>query len=338
MSQPRPTVLVLGARGRFGRAAARAFAEAGWRVHAQLRPGAQGPALPGVEWLPAHPHDTRALAAAARGAQVVVQGLSPAYTHAAWRAELPGLTQAAIDIASELGATLMVPANVYNFGAAMPAVLHEDTPQHPTTFKGRMRMEGELQVMRATQGGRMKAVAIRAGDFFGSGTGSWLDLVMAKSLAAGKFTYPGAYDVATSWAYLPDLARTFVAVAERRDSLPAFERLHFAGHHATGAEWARAITGIAREQGWLGADAPLRTGSVSWPLMRLVGLAIPTVSAVCEMRYLWRTPYALDNTQLRARIGAEPHTPFAQAVRAALGDLGMLRVDGSLPPQALALQ
>lgn len=34
------TVLILGARGRFGMAAARAFADAGWRVLGQTRPGA----------------------------------------------------------------------------------------------------------------------------------------------------------------------------------------------------------------------------------------------------------------------------------------------------------
>ena len=33
----RPTVLVLGANGRFGAAAVNAFAAAGWRVLAQLR-------------------------------------------------------------------------------------------------------------------------------------------------------------------------------------------------------------------------------------------------------------------------------------------------------------
>lgn len=52
MTQP-STVLVLGARGRFGLAATRAFAAAGWRVFAQIRPGASGPANPGVTWLAA---------------------------------------------------------------------------------------------------------------------------------------------------------------------------------------------------------------------------------------------------------------------------------------------
>ncbi|MGH6625078.1 MAG: hypothetical protein ACRECD_00785, partial [Burkholderiaceae bacterium] len=57
------SVLILGARGRFGIAAARAFAQAGWQVHAQLRPGATGPAIAGVQWLAAAPEDTATLMA-----------------------------------------------------------------------------------------------------------------------------------------------------------------------------------------------------------------------------------------------------------------------------------
>ncbi|NPC59183.1 NAD-dependent epimerase/dehydratase family protein [Caenimonas soli] len=317
-------VLILGARGRFGLAATRAFAQAGWKVYAQVRPGASGPAIAGVQWLQAQPGDTAALAAAANGADVVVQGLSPLYTHKAWAADMPGLTQAAIDISRKLGATLLLPASVYNFGAAMPPVLHEDTPQRPTTFKGRMRVASEQQIREATQDGRMKAVVIRGGDFFGSGTGSWLDLVMAKQLRQGKFTYPGALDVPTTWAYLPDMARSFVKVAEQRHRLPAFETLHFGGYQLTGQDWVDAVAPIAREQGWVKSDAALRVTSVSWTLMRALGLFIPTVAALCEMRYLWRTPYALANARLVALIGEEPRTPFPQALRKALDELGML--------------
>ncbi|ROZ62011.1 NAD-dependent epimerase/dehydratase family protein [Ramlibacter sp. WS9] len=319
------SVLILGARGRFGQAAARAFAQAGWTVHAQLRPGATGPQIAGVQWLHADPSDTATLARHAAGADVVVQALSPQYTHKAWRVEVPRLTSAAINVARALGATLMLPASVYNFGEAMPTVLRADTPQEATTFKGRMRIASEQQIREATQDGRMKAVVIRSGDFFGSGTGSWLDLVMAKGLKAGKLTYPGKLNVPTAWAYLPDMARTFVAVAQRRHSLPAFETLHFGGYHLTGRDWIAALTPIAREQGWLCAGAPLRAASLWWPLVGVASLFVPTVAAMWEMRYLWRRPYRLANDRLIELIGAEPQTPFPQALRAALSELDLMQ-------------
>lgn len=318
-----PSVLILGARGRFGRAAARAFAQAGWRVHGQLRPGAEMPRIPGVQWLPAEPHDTTALLAAARGAAVVVQALSPVYTNKAWRVEIPRLTQAAIDVSRELGATLMLPASVYNFGESMPPQLREDTPQHPSSFKGRARQASEQQILEATRDGRMKAVVIRGGDFFGSGTGSWFDQVMVKDLRKGLLTYPGGFDLPTTWAYLPDMARAFVEVAQQRDRLPAFEMLHFGGYHVTGREWADALQAIAREQGWIAPDAALRVKSMSWTFMRAVGLFVPMVASLCEMRYLWRTPYQLVNTRMAALTGGEPRTPFEQAIRTSLAELDL---------------
>src|SRR6186713_2089801 len=80
------TVLVLGGRGRFGLAAVQAFAQAGWQVIAQVRPGAATlPVMAGVRWLQAAPADTATLVRAAAGATAVVQALSPEYTHRAWK-------------------------------------------------------------------------------------------------------------------------------------------------------------------------------------------------------------------------------------------------------------
>jgi nucleoside-diphosphate-sugar epimerase len=318
------TVLILGARGRFGQAAAQAFARAGWRVLGQVRPGAQGPALAGVHWLTLDPTNTAALAAAARGAAVVVNALNPVYTHKAWRAEAPALLEAAIRLSQVLGATLMMPGNVYNFGESMPPLLREDTAQAALGVKGRIRIAMEQRLQAATQDGSLRAVVIRAGDFFGSGTGAWLDQAVAKDLARGRVTWPGPLDAGTPWAYLPDLARTFVKVAQQRSRLDAFARLHFAGHTVTGQQWVDALASVAWEQGWLPRSGALRVSTMPWPLLQVAGLFIPTFAALAEMRYLWRTPHQLDNRALCALIGDEPRTPFDDAVRQSLNDLGLL--------------
>ena len=321
---PCQIVLVLGARGRFGQAAARAFAQAGWQVLAQVRPGGTPVRIPGVRWIEARPEDTAALASSVHGCSVVVQALSPVYQHKVWRREVPRLTDAAIAISRALGATLMLPASVYNYGEELPAQLHEDTVQSARTVKGRLRVESEQRIEQATKDGKLRAIVIRGGDFFGSGRGSWLDLVMVKNLRAGKFTYPGPLDLQHAWAYLPDMAQSFVDVAAQRGKLPAFEVLHFSGHSVTGQNWAAALGMIAREQGWVAQDGRLRIGSLPWPLLRALGVVAPTLEALSEMRYLWRRPHRLVNTRMEALVGPEPYTPFAQALRSALADLGLL--------------
>ena len=87
---PASTVLILGARGRLGLAATRAFAEAGWQVYAQMRPGATGPAMAGVQWISALAEDTPALAARSQGAQVVDVGSGAGLPGVVWALALPG--------------------------------------------------------------------------------------------------------------------------------------------------------------------------------------------------------------------------------------------------------
>lgn len=316
------TVLVLGARGRFGLAAVRAFAQAGWQVVAQVRPGAQGlPAIAGVWWLQADVLDAAALAAQAQGAQVVVHALNPPYSGKVWRQAVPALMDAAIAVTRALRATLVLPGNVYNFGESMPAVLHEDTVQAPSQVLGRVRMQIEHRLQQATADGTMRAVVLRAGNFFGSGSGSWLDHI-AKDLTHGRVTWPGPQQVITPWAYLPDLAASLVQVAHHRHRLAPFDHLHFAGHSVTAQPWLDALGDEAVARGWLPPGRALRVRSLPWPLLRLAGLAVPTLAALASMRYLWTTPHQLDNSRLCALIGPEPHTPFAQAVHQSLDDMG----------------
>lgn len=318
------SVLILGARGRFGLAAARAFRKAGWRVFGQTRPGAAPPsaaAHSGIEWLGIDLHDPQALARASQGATVVVHALNPsAYTGKSWRAEVAPMTGAAIALARSLGATLMVPGNVYNFGAGMPSQLREDTLQQALTVKGQIRIAMEAQLRDSG----VPTVVIRAGDFFGSGSNSWLDIFIAKDLKAGRLTYPGHLDMPTAWAYLPDLARCFVAVAGQRAQLPQFEQLHFGGYSLTGQHWLDALNPIARQQGWVRPGGNLQFKRAPWGLIRLASPLVPTWASLMEMRYLWDTPHALVNDKLTALIGAEPHTPFDLAVRQALIGLGKL--------------
>ena len=311
-------VLVLGATGRFGSAAVGAFAAAGWQVLAQSR---QLPkALPiGVQHVPAELADTATLVGQAASAEIVVHGVNPPYGR--WAAEALPLARHAMLAAQRLNAAFMLPGNVYNFGEQMPPLLREDTPQRPSNEKGRIRCELESELEnRATQG--LSSVVIRAGDFFGAGTGSWIDLAIAKSLRKGKLVYPGPLDRAHAWAYLPDLARAFVAVAERPARGGAvFERFHFAGHTLTGSQLLDAIKRAARSLGIAPASG-FETGTFPWPLIRAGGLVVPNWRGLAEMAYLWRVPHQLDATALEAAVGALQRTEIDAAMRETLKSLG----------------
>ena len=321
------TVLIVGARGRFGLACAQAFAQAGWQVLAQVRPDGRDDAtlraLPGLRLLPVALDDA-ALAQAAAGAKLLVHAVNPAYTDAAWRTQALPLLENSLRLALRLNARLLLPGNVYNFGEQLPARLTEDMAQRAGTVKGQVRIAMEQRLQQAVQHEGLRAVVLRAGNFFGAGRGNWIDQVMLTRIARGRLTYPGPLDVPGAWAYLPDLARTVVAVAQRESAMPAFETLHFAGHTLTGQDWFDALAPIAQAQGWIQAGAALKPGWFPWPLLRLIARFKPLLASLVEMRYLWQRPHQLDNRRLQALIGAEPHTPLALALQLTLADLGLL--------------
>jgi nucleoside-diphosphate-sugar epimerase len=314
----RPTVLILGAAGRLGSAAVQAFASAGWRVLAQQRK--RTPLPVGATHLPLALDDTAGLAARAAGAQVVVYGINPLYDR--WDAELLPLARQGMDLAEALGATLLLPGNVYNYGPELPPVLRAETPQPGGTPKGLQRCAMEAELRERTAGGRMKAVVIRAGDFYGQGQGSWLDQAIVKDIAKGKLAYPGPLDLPHAWAYLPDLARAFVAVADRslRAETPRFEDLLFAGHTLTGQQLLTHIKAAATERGLLPAGG-WRVSTLPWGVIRAIGLFKPLMRELARMSYLWRRPHAIDGSSLEQAVGTLSSTPPAQAMRQALADL-----------------
>ncbi len=61
-----------------------------------------------------------------------------------------------------------------------------------------------------------------------------------------------------------------------------------------------------------------------WLMMTLASPFVTFLRELREMRYLWRAPLQLDNRKLVAALGAEPHTPLDDAVRATLIGLGCL--------------
>lgn len=308
-------VLVLGARGHLGRAAVSAFADAGWSVLAQMRPEAASP-WQGDRRIQPLATDLMAIdtiAAAAAGASVVVNGLSPSdYGRHTWARQVPVLGGQAIAISQRLDALLMLPGNVYPFGSTLPARLLEDTPMQADTHHGRLRRALEQRLEQTCAQTGLQAVVIRAGDFYGGGPGGWLDQLILKSIRHGRVTLPGDAGTVHAWAWLPDLAQTFVEVAQRRDQLAGFTTLHFGGHSVAARDWLDVLD----------PDRMLRIGKMPWPLLAAAGLVSPTMRSLYDMRYLWQRPHQLVNTRLVSLLGREPQTPFAQAATMAARALG----------------
>jgi nucleoside-diphosphate-sugar epimerase len=276
------SVLILGATGRLGRHAVTAFSKAGWQVRTFDR-------------------NTDTLEEKSRGADVIVNGWNPVYTR--WQRDVPKLTDRVIAAARHSGATVIVPGNVYVFGAAAPAILCADTPHHARNPLGHIRIAMEQAYRRAG----VKTIVLRAGDFLDTqASGSWFDMILTKQLASGIFTYPGALDVPHAWAFLPDLARAMVTLAQKRDTLADFTDLPFPGYTVSGLEMQAVLEQIT------GQDLNLK--KMNWLPIKLAAPVWKMGRALLEMQYLWSRPHQLDGAQFAALLpGFEP-TPLSRAL------------------------
>jgi nucleoside-diphosphate-sugar epimerase len=303
-------ILVLGAAGRFGYAAAEAFRDARWTVASLVRPGRAAGAPAGTEVVEVDARDHAAVSAAARGADVVLHALNPIYTE--WsRLALP-LAYSAITAAETAGATLLFPGNLYNYGSVLPPVIDEKTPMQPSSRKGRLRVAMEERMAEAAERG-VRVIILRAGDFYGGGNGSWLDLVITKDIRRNRLTYPGLLDPVHEWAYLPDAVAAMVRLAEIRDRLQPFETFGFPGHAVTGREFTTAIARATSRK--------LGVKPMSWWLIHALRPIVPLCRELSEIAYLWDQPHRIDGGKLTTALGHVAHTQVDVAIARALAEL-----------------
>jgi nucleoside-diphosphate-sugar epimerase len=316
------TALVLGATGGIGGEVALALLQSGWRVRSlhrdPERAARSAPHLRQVQWIAGDAMRREDVVAAAHGADCIVHGVNPpGYRN--WRGLALPMLDNSIAAAKASKARLVFPGTVYNFGPDAFPNLTERSPQNPLTRKGKIRVEMEKRIEAASRDG-VRALIVRAGDFFGPRTGnSWFAQGLVKpGRPVGSILYPGRPDVGHAWAYLPDVAATIVQLLEREEDLADFDEFHFGGHwFEAGIEIAHAIQRVVGEP-----KPGIRR--FPWALAYALSPFVTVFREMLELRYLWQRPVRLDNAKLVAFLGTEPHTPIDRAVRSTLEGLGCL--------------
>lgn len=309
--------LILGATGDAGKATARALLRHGWHIRALHRnPASVASTLPEAEWVQGDAMNSADVIKAAAGATLIFHGVNPP-GYKDWDKLVPPMLENSIAAAKHSGARLVLPGNVYNFDPDAVPMPKETSPQRPISKKGRVRVQMEDRLRKASAEEGVKALILRAGDFFGPGTGnSWLSQAIIKPGKKDQFlTYPGNRDAGHTWTYLPDFAETVVRLIDQEDRLDTFESFHFGGHwFERGVEIAERARVVAGEP-----SAPIR--SFPWIVIRLLSPVVRLFRELSEMRYLWSKPLRLDNSKLLAFLGAEPHTEIDTALKQTLKQL-----------------
>ncbi|MBN8291983.1 epimerase [Rhodobacter sp. NTK016B] len=282
------TALILGANGKVGDHVARAFRAAGWSTRAYQR---------GTD-----------MTKAALGCDVIFNGLNPPNYHD-WATILPAITTQVLAAAKASGATVLFPGNVYVYGS-QPGPWDDTTPHRPVTRKGRIRAEVEARYRDAAADG-VQTIILHAGDFIDPDSDQDLmSIVMLRKLDKGIVTTMGDPDADHAYAYLPDMARVMVMLAEKRAELPAFSDTAFPGHTLTTRELTEALSQMTGH--------PLSIRRFPWWALRLGAPFSELARELSEMRYLYDTPHRLSGKALSTCLPDFRATPLGEVLRTML--------------------
>ena len=156
--------------------------------------------------------DPEAARAAVRGAETLFYAVGVPY----WRFELhPKLTRVTLDAAVAEGVRQFVHVStVYPYGRPRTPRVDESHPREPHTFNGRMRKEQEDLVLAADDPAAIRTVILRPPDFYGPGVEqSFVASIFDAAIKGGKANVIGPLDAPHEFIFVPDLARTLLAVS-----------------------------------------------------------------------------------------------------------------------------
>ncbi|TFB99794.1 hypothetical protein E3O42_12945 [Cryobacterium adonitolivorans] len=247
--------------------------------------------------------DPVAFCIAAERMQTIFLCTNPPYPD--WARRWPPVFAAAIAAASVTGASLVVMGNLYPYGSPT-GPMTEHSPETTTESKGLIRRDGWRRVRDAHERGEIRAVEVRASDYFGAGVSGtahlgqgFFDAVLASKTAR----VVGRPDLVHSWSYLPDIAATMIAAAGYSG---AWGRLW---HVPSGAHSRTDIAGqLNARNGSHGTVA----GYPSW-MLRSLGAVSPLMREVYKSSYQFQVPYVIDSAETERELGVAA-TPWDAAL------------------------
>jgi nucleoside-diphosphate-sugar epimerase len=284
------SVLVVGA-GPVGSNVTRAFLDRGEQVTVATR---SGTTLGSAAAVRLNATDADALTRAATGHATIVVCTNPPYN--SWSADWPPIVEAVIRSARATGADIVMIGNLYSYGeATMP--MKETSPEAPAESKGEVRRGLWASLRSATERGDIRAVEVRASDYFGPGASGdahlgtrFFDPILAskRSWAVGNPALPH------SWAYLPDLANTVLAASGYAGS---WGRVW---HVPAATDLSRtAICGqVNKRYGVRGSISAIPSA-----VLRGVGAFNPVLREVSKSSYQFRAPFLSDATETTRELG-----------------------------------
>lgn len=246
---------------------------------------------------------------AVAGSEVCYLTVGFDYKTKLWQERWPTLIQQVIGACAKHGTKLVFFDNVYAIGGDNVQHITESSPISPSSKKGEVRAAVDRHILEAVEKGRIQAIIARAPDFFGpiKDKSMTMNLIYDNLKKGSSAQWLCNADVPHSTGYTPDLAKGTAMLGNTPDSFNQVWNLPVDSQAPTGKEWTQLFAQI------MGGKTSVQV-LPAWGIWTL-GLFVPVLGEMYEMRYQYDRPYVFDSAKFNQRFTYTP-TTNAEAVRA----------------------
>ncbi|HUZ40075.1 MAG TPA: NAD-dependent epimerase/dehydratase family protein [Acidimicrobiales bacterium] len=295
------TYLIVGA-GAIGTVAAEELAEQGHAVRILSRRGT-GPEHSLIERIVGDASDVSTVTRNSKGTAAIFNCANPAYHR--WPTDWPPIAHAILAAAEANGSNLVTLNNLYAYGRPTGPMSPHD-PLNADYEKAQVRATMWRDAKRAHDEGRIRATEVRASDFIGPRSESYLGLLIPRIMARKSCQVIGVVDAVHSWNYTEDVARTMVTCAQ--DERSWGRAWHAPANPACSVH--QAIDDIARIVG----AADVKITKVPTMALRVLGLFNSNARELPKTLYQFQVPFVIDDSETRSVFGLQP-TPWDEVLR-----------------------
>jgi nucleoside-diphosphate-sugar epimerase len=254
--------------------------------------------------------DAKATADAVAGSSVayLVAGLK--YDHKVWQEQWPKVMRNAIAACKRHGSALVFFDNVYGYGR-VDGAMTEDTPYNPCSRKGEVRARIATTLMDEVRRGELRAMIVRAADFYGPGAVlSLTHATVTERLKAQKTPqWVGNAKAVHTFTYTPDaglslalLGNTATAYGQVWHALTSKEAI-------TGEQYVRIACELSGRP--YGIQVAPR-----W-MLAIMGMFVPVLRENMEMLYQFEHDYRFDSSKAERALGRTA-TSYREGIGATL--------------------
>jgi nucleoside-diphosphate-sugar epimerase len=219
------------------------------------------------------------------------------YKTSLWQEQWPIIMQNTIKACQKQGSKLVFFDNMYCYDPSHVGHLTEATPVNPKSKKGKVRAEIARMVLEEVKAGKLKAMIVRAADFYGPDAKlSILNESVIKRMKAGK-TAQWLYskEKKHSFTYIPDAAYATAFLAQQEDAWNQVWHLPTSDRYPTAQE---CVDIIAKAM-----ERPPKLQVLPASMVSLLSVFIPLLKEIKELRYQLDEDYCFDSGKIEKAYG-----------------------------------